>query len=80
MPFLEIKSTDDLENIINGFFNEEDNYIYKRTKECISKNTIKADVFRLISKPQKRLSQSELKLAVNQTGEYKEILKKDSLS
>ena len=80
MPFLEIKNNEDLENIINDFINDEDNCIFKRTKECISKIIIKTDAFRLISNPQKRLTQSELKTASNPTGENCELLKKNSLS
>ena len=79
MPFLEIKNNEDLENIINDFLNEEDYCIFKKTKEFLSKIIIKTDAFKLISTPQKRLSQSELKLASNPTGENCELLKKNSL-
>lgn len=80
MPFLEIKNKEDLENILNDFFNEEDNCMIKRTKEYLFKIIIKTDAFRLISTPQKRLSQSELKLASNPTGENCELLKQNSLA
>jgi len=80
MPFLEIKTNEDIENIINDFINEEDNCLFKRTKESLSKIIIKTDAFRLISTPQKRLSQAELKSASNPTGEDCELLKRNSLS
>ena len=80
MPFLEIKINEDIENIINDFINEEDNCLFKRTKEYLSKIIIKTDAFRLISTPQKRLSQAELKSASNPTGENCELLKRNSLA
>ena len=80
MPFLEIKNTNDLEDVIISFINEDDNCLFKRTKDFLSKITIKTDAFRLISIPQKRLSQSELKFATNPTGDNCELLKKNSLS
>ena len=80
MPFLEIKTNEDIESTINDFINEEDNYLFKRTKEYLSKIIIQTDAFRLISTPQKRLSQAELKSASNPTGEDCELLKRNSLS
>lgn len=80
MLFLEMKNSNDLEDLIISFIKEDDIRLFKRTKDFLSKITIKTDAFRLISIPQKRLNQSELKLEANQAGDNCELLKKNSLS
>ena len=82
MPFLNFDTKghfEEISGIINELINNEENGIFKELKKKLSSIVTKTDAFKLIANPEKNLSDSDMKLATNPTGEGCELLKKDEL-